>query len=236
MMPPSVLAAGRRPVRDVRDLDLRRREVLVHPLRLHRDVEQAHEAEARRHGHARHDVALAVAGHRDVDRELQRDVLGVLRALHELAAQAPVLEHVDLEDLRPVGELRGVLDVRRRDARQREDRAARVRRARGRALAFVVEQPLQRRRRAEERPVDLLAEQRRRHVDLRHVDERARQELVRVERRGVAPQRPFVVGRAVDVVEHRRGHVPARELAQLRDVVAALDTLAGHGVSLARRG
>ncbi len=41
-----VLAAGRRPVRDVRDFDLRRREVLVHPLRLHRDVEQAHEREA----------------------------------------------------------------------------------------------------------------------------------------------------------------------------------------------
>ena len=41
-----LLAARRRPVRDVRDLDLRRREVLVDPLRLHRDVEQAHQARA----------------------------------------------------------------------------------------------------------------------------------------------------------------------------------------------
>ena len=69
-----LLAAGRRPVRDVRDLDLRRREVLVDPLRLHRDVDQAHQRELRRHRHARHDVALAIAGDRDVDRELQRDV------------------------------------------------------------------------------------------------------------------------------------------------------------------
>ena len=70
-------------MRDVRDLDLRRRQVLVDPLRLHRDVDQAHQRELRRHRHAGHDVALAIARDGDVDRELQRDVTGVLGALHE---------------------------------------------------------------------------------------------------------------------------------------------------------
>ena len=69
-----VLAAGRRTMGDVGDLDLRRREMPVHPLRLHRDVEQAHEPKARRHRHARGDVALAITRYGDVDRELQRNV------------------------------------------------------------------------------------------------------------------------------------------------------------------
>ena len=44
-------------------------------------------------------------------------------------------------------------------------------------------------------------------------------------------KRPFVVGRAVDVVEHRRRHVLLRELAELGDVVAALDTARRHATT-----
>ena len=143
-----LVAAGRRPMRDIGHLDLRRRQMTVHPTRMHRDVEKAHERELRRHGHAGHDIALAVAGDGHVDGELQRLEPGRTRALDELAREPAILEHIHLKRLRAGALLRDFFDRHRREARQRVERTRSMRGARDRALAFVVEQARQSRGRA----------------------------------------------------------------------------------------
>jgi hypothetical protein len=90
---------------------------------------------------------------------------------------------------------------------------------RHRPLALVVEETLQRSRRAVERHGQILAEHGHRGVDRRNTAQDVGHQVTALEARGVPPMRRFVVGRAVDLVEDRARQAPLRQSPEIMEVV-----------------
>ena len=176
----------------------------------------------RRH-HAVVVVALAVAGNRRVDGQAERRVAAGLAPLDEAPRHTAVLEDVDLEDLGDAADRADLLDGRRTDCGQAVRHAEPVGRPGDAGLAGGVKEPGCPRRGNHDRPVDRLAEQRRCHVDRAYVRQVRRQKLVVVERVRIAPQGPFVVRAAVDVMKYGRRQAPFGDAPEIHNLVAIAD-------------
>jgi len=88
------------------------------------------------------------------------------------------------------------------------------------ALAFVIEQALQRGRRAVERHSELLPHHRHRQVNRFDPAQHVRHEIALFEARRIAPIRHFIVGRSVDVVEDRARQPPHGKPSKVMEAVA----------------
>jgi hypothetical protein len=169
-------------------------------------------------------VALAVAGHRCVDRHDQRVETGEPRALdaghgHRLSA-----DDVELIPRRRDGRGANVLEPAARQRGQDVARARDAGRARRHLFAARVEEPRAADRREKKGQIERGAEDRRSQVALRRRDGVPRAERHVVEDSAVFAQRDFVVGPAVDVVEHHARQPAFGQQAQVGDVDGAFQT------------
>ena len=183
---------------------------------------------ARRRGEARAQAAFAVAADDRIHSERDRVELRLARGVEHRPVEPLVVVDVELEQLGAGGERTRFGEADRREARNARDGAGIRRGAEHRALALPVEEPLERGRREEERHRDFAAEQRRFHVDAFDPGEHARDEVAAVERGAVAAAGDFVVGGAVDIVEHRPGQAALRERTEIVDIVAVGQAHAHH--------
>ena len=216
------------------------------PGRPHGELHQPGQVEPERDGEAGTLVALAVAAGDAVHGEHHDLDAGSLGARHHLAVQPAILVEVELVDLRPVADPPGFLEADRAQRGHAEHRAELGRRRRHGALALMMEQPLQRSRRAVERHGQLLAHDRHRHVDLLDAPQHVGDEVAVLKGAGVAAIGRFVVRPAVDVVKDRLRQPSLGEAAKIVKIVAALNAhlanpwkvMSGRGgrVVNARRG
>ncbi len=181
-------------------------------------VDDRVESELRRHREAATDVALATPEVGGVDGDDERLVTGGGRPVDHVAYEGAVLPDVHLEPPAAVSVGGGdLLDRTRRHRRQRVRHPGALRCTGDRQLALRVGDPRVARRRKNERKRHRRPEQRRCRVDRRDVAENSRAELVAAERFTIRPHRHFVLGTAVDVVEH-----PGRQ-ASLGDPPQVID-------------
>lgn len=92
-----------------------------------------------------------------------------------------------------------------------------------RALALMMEQPLQGGRRAVDRHRQLLAHDRHRHVDLAHPAQHVGNQVASLEAFGVAAIGDLVVGSTVDIVEDRPRQPPLRHAAEVGKIVTVAE-------------
>ncbi len=174
----------------------------------------------KRDGEAGAQIALAIAAGDGIDGEHHDADAGALGAGHHRPVEAAVLVEIELVDLRERMVLRQFLEADRAEGRDAEHGAELLDRARHRALAVIVEQPLQRRRRAVERHREFLAQHGDRQIDVGDAGEHARHQVAVLEGRGVAPVGGLVVGGAVDVVEDRPRQALLRQAAEVVEIEA----------------
>ena len=86
-------------------------------------------------------------------------------------------------------------------------------------FALVMEQALQRRRRAIDRHCELLAHHGYRHIDGFHAAQDVGHQVTALEARRVSAKRGLVVGATIDVVEDRSRQPPLGQLPEIMEVV-----------------
>ena len=187
---------------ELRQAELFVGEVVDRPAGLQRKLRHAGKRQAERNREAGAQVALAVAAGDAVDGQHHDLHAGRLGPLQHRPVEPAVLVEIELIDLR-----RAVLAqfLERHGAEGGHSEHGAVARRGGchGALAVIVKQPLQRRRRAIDRHCQCLAHDRDREVDLADPGQHARHEVAIVEGGPVAAQGDLVVGAPVDIVEDR---------------------------------
>ncbi len=200
--------------------ELAAEQIVERPAGMRREARRRARRQPRRRAEPGPPAALAIAADDRVDGQRDGIELGRLAALDHRAVEALVLVDVELEQLGAGDRRADLLDAHRRQAGDAEPGIELHRRRADRAFAAPMEQPLQCGRREEQRHRHLLAHQRHRHVDRLDPGEHARHQIAVVERRGVACLGQLVVGRAVDIMEHRKGQAPPRQFTKIVDIAA----------------
>ena len=187
------------------------------PGRLGRDVDEVLDLDLRRHGQAVAHVVVALAEHLQIDRQHQRAAFRRRGALDQLADEAAVAHHVELEPERLVDRAGHVLDRIDRHGRQRVGDAGRLRRAAGHDLAVAVHHAAEPDRAERERHRHRLAQDGGRGAALVDVHQHALAQLDALHVGAVGAQRLLVVGAGVGVFEEHLRHVAPRALPQVLD-------------------
>jgi len=208
--------------------ELRQREFLVReiaecPSRMQREARDTLEGKPERRSKSGLQVALPVSAGDRVDRQRQDIKIRGNATVDHLVRQAPILVEVELKELRRFDLGRDLLHADSSKRRDAEHGAKFLCGPPDRPLTVVMKNPLQRRRRAEERHAQLLAHNGRRHVDRFDATEDAGHEIALLVRQRVPAIGDLVVGRAIDIVKHRRRQSLPRQRAEIGHVVAAVD-------------
>ena len=173
---------------------------------------------AHRAGHARPIVAVAGAGHREVDGEQQRAAARRLRPRDHVADETAVLDDVQLEPERCVAALRDFLD---RAAAQSREGKGHIRRC-GRPCGLHFAPPRVEARKSHRAQADrhrpALPKQFRRKVDRRDIAQHALPQGDRLQILDIPPQSHFVVRTAVEIFEQEMRQPRFRERAVIADV------------------
>src|SRR3954449_7391838 len=211
------------------------REVIDRPGRLYCELHHSSEVQPERDSEAGALIALSVAASDAVDGEHHDLNASPLGASHHLTVEAAVLVEVELVDLRAVADPARLLKADGSKGGNAEHRPVLARRRRHGALALVVEQSLQRSRRAVHRHREPLAHDDHRHVYRLYAPQDVRDEVASLKGAGVAPIGGLIVRRAVDVVEDRTRQAALGEPPEVVEVVAILDAHL-EGVSIRAPG
>ena len=187
------------------------------PGRLGHDVENVLKLDLRRHGQSVAHVDVALAEHLQIDGQHQRAAFRCRRALDQLANEAAVAHHIELEPERLVDRRRHVLDRIDRHGGQRVGNAGRLRRAAGHDLAVAVHHAAEPDRPERERHRHRFTQDGRRGAALVDVAQDALTQLDLLEIGAVGAQRLLVVGARVGVIEEHFRDVAARALPQVID-------------------
>ena len=162
-------------------------------------------------------VALAEAGDRRVDGDHEPGEAGDARALDRALGGGPPADQVELVEHRGRRGRLHVLEPMAGDRREDAPGAGRAGGARGGHLALGVHHPQVADGRQHERQRQIAPEHARTQVARRHRHRLAGAKRQVVEGPAVLAKRHLAIGAAVDVVEHRTGHPPARERPQIVD-------------------
>ncbi|MCY1537033.1 hypothetical protein D9M68_725140 [compost metagenome] len=127
---------------------------------------------------------------------------------------------IELVDLGPAADSAGLFQADRAQRRHAEH-GTELACGRGHgAFAVMMEESLQRGRRAIHRQRQFLPHDGYRHVHLRHPAQHVRHQVAGLEGLGIAPVGGFIVGRAVDVIEDRARQALARHTAKVVEILA----------------
>ena len=148
----------------------------------------------------------------------KRGAAGGLGALDHLLAEAAVAEHIELKPERRLGRRAHVLDRADRHGGEAKADAGGFGRARRQDFAVAAQQAGQAGRRNGDRHRDLFAQHGGGERAIVGVDQHALAETDRLQVVAVGPVADLVIGAAIDIVEQRARHAPARELAQVFDI------------------
>ena len=176
-------------------------------------LKDAGRGQTRRRGKAGTQIALAFATGNGVDRQGENFEFRGLRHLQHGRVQRAVFVKIKLEHFRSGNQRADFIKPYRAQRRHAEQRVEFFSRARHRALAIMVKQPLQGGRRTKNRQTQCAAHHLDRHVNIGDTGQHIGHKVIIFKSACIAPVSHLVIGCAVNIMKNWSWQAAAREVA-----------------------
>ena len=213
-------AAGAGMAVQIGQAELLTQQVIQRPARFDRVGQERTGGEAGRRAEAAPQAAFTLAADDGINCQRQTIELCLLAALDHRSVQPLVLVDIELEHLGVRAHRANLFDGHRGEAGYAKPQAKLLCRRGNRALALPVKYALERSGGEDQRQGSLAAQHGDRSINLRHPGEHIWHQIGVGKGGGVARAGQFIIGRTIDVIEHRPWQAAARQFAEIGYVVA----------------